>query len=278
MAISIRTTIAALLLLASSGLVAAQQAAERPAAAPYSYPDVADLALASSVVAHVKIRRAERLAPALAAGIGAGKVRFLVTADVVSLIRGKDGVTRRISFLADLPLDSRGRAAKLEKAEKVVFAVAGQGDQLRLARPDAMLDFSPTLGLLTRDVVTETLDPAAPPKVTGVAAAFHSEGVLPGEGETQIFLNAEGDRPVSLTVVRAPNARPRWYVSLGEVVDQASGPPKRDTLLWYRLACALPKVLPQSAVGELRPDDAVIAREDYATVTATLGACVRKLG
>ena len=32
-------------------------------------------------------------------------------------------------------------------------------------------------------------------------------------------------------------------ISLSEIVDDSAGPPQRDTLLWYRLACALPRAL-----------------------------------
>lgn len=258
--------------------VAAQQSQTQPVPVEYSYAQVADLALAATIVAHVRVRKAQRIPPELATGIAPGHVRYLITADVVSLIRGKDGVARRISYLDDLPSESRGKPTRIEKTERMVFAVAAPGESVRLARPGAQLEITPGLGALTRTIITEAVDPTAPPRVTGVAAAFHSEGALPGEGETQIFLNAEGDRPVSLTVVRTPNAPARWYVSLGEVVDQASGPPRRNTLLWYRLACFLPRAMPPSATADLQPAHAVIAKEDYATVMAGLGPCTRVRG
>ena len=98
---------------------------------------------------------------------------------------------------------------------------------------------------------------------------------MPGEGETQIFLNAADGRPLSLSVWRAPGAAPRWAVSVGEIVDQGAEPPAKDTLLWYRLACSLPPRLPAASTESLSEADAAIAAEDYAVVISGLGPCLR---
>ena len=37
--------------------------------------------------------------------------------------------------------------------------------------------------------------PGAPPAITGVANGFHVPGTLPGEGETQLFLNTSTGEP-----------------------------------------------------------------------------------
>ena len=114
--------------------------------------------------------------------------------------------------------------------------------------------------------------------MTGVGAAFHVPGSLPGEGETQIFLQTADARPVSLSVLRRPGEEPRWAVALGEIVDEAATPPARDTLLWYRLACFLPATLPQASTASLEEADARQASEDYAFVLARLGACGARAG
>ena len=67
-------------------------------------------------------------------------------------------------------------------------------------------------------------------------------------------------------------------MSLGEIVDDAAAPPARDTLLWYRLACALPPVLPDDSVADQAPEDAAQARTDYRFVLDQLGACGRTTG
>jgi hypothetical protein len=59
------------------------------------------------------------------------------------------------------------------------------------------------------------------------------------------------------------------------MVDDSAAAPKRDTLLWYRLACALPAGLPDSAVADQSPEDAAAARDDYKVVLTGLGACGR---
>jgi hypothetical protein len=126
-----------------------------------------------------------------------------------------------------------------------------------------------------RRIAADVVAADAPPAVTGIGNAFHVPGALPGEGETQIFLTTADNRPVSLSVLRRPGEPPRWAVALSEIVDEAAAPPARDTLLWYRLACALPAALPDRSTASLEPAEAAIAREDYAYILAALGRCGR---
>ncbi len=94
-------------------------------------------------------------------------------------------------------------------------------------------------------------------------------------GETQIFLQTRDGRPISLNVLRRPGETPRWAVALGEIVDRSARPPAPDTLLWYRLACALPPALPDSSAASLAAADAEATRADYALVLKGLGPCAR---
>ena len=153
--------------------------------------------------------------------------------------------------------------------------VAGDPAAVQLIRPAARLPWSPDTDALVRRVATEVAQGDAAPAITGVGNAVHSAGALPGEGQTQIFLAAAGDRPVSLVIERSQGAPPRWSVALGELVGQAVAPPARDTLLWYRLACGLPADLPASAVGDLDPAAAAIVVADYRFVRDGLGVCDR---
>jgi hypothetical protein len=109
---------------------------------------------------------------------------------------------------------------------------------------------------------------------SGVQARCAS-GALPGEGETQVFLTTADNQPVSLTVLRRPGEEPRWAVALSEIVDEAAAPPAPGTLLWYRLACSLPRALPERSTASLSPADAEQARTDYGVVIGALGACGR---
>ena len=58
----------------------------------FAYADLADLGLAAPVAAHVRIAEAIALKDARAAGVAPGLARFYVEADIVSLIRGAQGI------------------------------------------------------------------------------------------------------------------------------------------------------------------------------------------
>ena len=271
--------------LAASALPAAAAQPPRPAsptAAPAaagqpSYADIADLALPAPVAAHVRLRRAQPLRAAEAAGLAAGLTRFYIEAEVVALIRGEPGMPTQVRYLADFPNGANGRPPKLQKkSEWLIFgrAVPGRPGELQLAAPDAQLPFTPQTAERARAVLRAALETGAPPAITGIGRAFHVPGVLPGASETQIFLLTSQNQPISLTVIREPRARPRWFVSLSEFLDAGATQPQPDSLLWYRLACFLPAQLPAASFAEAAQHRAAIAA-DYRLVREGLGPCVR---
>lgn len=278
MTIRLLLPVSALLTMANPAT--AQKTAIVPAPPTLTYADVADLALPAPIVAQVRIRKAERLKAELAGNVAPSQRRYLITADIIALIRGQDGLPPRIAYVVDVFPDARGKWPKLEKTEAIVFArpVAGRPSEIRLAAPDAQQPASPALAALVRSLLNDVGSPAAPPQILGVGEAFHVDGTVPGEGETQIFLKAADGRPLSLSVWRQPGAAPRWAVSIGEIVDQGAEPPPRDTLLWYRLACSLPLLLPVASTELLAENDAAIAAEDYTTIMNGLGPCRRTRG
>jgi hypothetical protein len=243
----------------------------------FGYADLADLVLAAPVIADATVRSVSRIKGAEAAGVAPDRARLYVEVDVAALIRGAQGLPPRIGYLLDIPLDARGKVPNLKKARVLVLArpVPGAADQVQLVAQDAQLPWTPDLDSRTRMIARDVLAADAPPVITGVGNAFHVPGALPGEGETQVFLTTADQRPVSLSVLRRPGEQPRWAVALSEIVDEAAGPPPHDTLLWYRLACALPATLPEQSTGALEAADAQIAREDYRFVIAALGDCGR---
>jgi len=245
------------------------------AASGTGYVDLADLVVASPLIIDATIRSASRIKGAEAAGVPAGAARFYVEADVVTLVRGTGAIPARVGWLVDVPLDARGRTSSLKKQRVLAFArpVAGRPEQIQLVARDAQRAWSPATDALTRRIATEAARADAPPVVTGVKSAFFVPGSLPGEGETQIFLTTQDNRPAALLVLRRPGEQPRWSVALSEVIDENATAPARDTLLWYRLACFLPATLPDGATAALSEEEAVHAREDYAFVTTQLGAC-----
>jgi hypothetical protein len=264
-----------MMLTISASSDAAQQITKPQISAVYRYADIADLALASSVTAHVKIKSAKKVPARLSAGVRPGATRYLVVADVIALLRAHEPLPPRIQYIIDLSPDSLGRTPQISKTEAFVFAHQDRPGAIRLVAPDAQIPWSPEAASVIRSILTEANGPAAPPKVIGVASAFHTAGALPGEGETQIFLESEDARPISLTVIRAPGAASRWYVSLGEVVDQAAAMPKRNTVLWYRLACSLPATIPAITYESLNAEAAKNVQDDYLLIMAGLGTCPR---
>lgn len=240
-----------------------------------SYAVVTTQVLGAPLVIDARIRSASRVKDAEAAGLTPGRARFYIEADVLALIRGKAAMPTRIAYLADVPIDSRGRPPKLKKLRVLLFArpIAGQADQVQLTGIDAQREWLPDLDARVRGIIREVLAPDAPPAITGIGNAFHVPGSLPGEGETQIFVTTAADLPVSLQILRRPGEQPRWSVSTGDIVDESAGAPPRDTLLWYRLACGLPAQLPGEALADQEPVNARTAREDYALVKRELGPC-----
>jgi hypothetical protein len=281
-----KSTLFGALLIAGalSGPVFAQQIGASPATTGESpdegphYADFAPLVLESPLLVDATIHRTDLITGPAAAGVAPGFARLYVEADVNALIRGPHGIPARIGYLVDVPTDARGRPPRLKKERVLLFArpVAGRPAQLQLIAKDAQRRWTPAAYALVQRIAQQAAAPNPPPVITGVANAFHVPGSLPGEGETQIFLSTADGRPVSLDILRRPGEQPRWSVALSDITDSSASAPARDTLLWYRLACALPPQLPDSSLAAVDPDAAAKAREDYRFVLDSLGPCDRR--
>jgi hypothetical protein len=274
------TSIVAPILIASSASYSldSQAASASLPAAPLSYADAADLALGAPVVAHVRVVRSDALRQREAPGVGAGWRRFYVEADVVSLIRSPAALPARVSWLVDLPDDSRGRAARLPRRTELLLLAApvpARPGELRLVARDSQIPYSPAAAERLRAILGEASRADAAPPIVAVGRAFHVPGAVAGESETQIFLQTANDRPVSLTVLRRPGERPRWAVSLAEMVDESAQAPRPETLLWYRLACGLPSALPAQSLAQATAGEAAAIRADYRFILDSLGPCLR---
>jgi hypothetical protein len=259
--------------LAQQSPMAAQS---RVAAAGLSYADIVDLADNAPLVAHVRIRNIITLKPEQAGVVPPGYRRLYLEADVTGLIRGEAGITPLVSWLYDAPIDARGKLPKLKKAQVILFARPGsRPGQVQLVARDAQIPATPAEIDRVKGILSALVARDAPPRILGLGDAFHVAGTVAGEGETQIFLRTENGDPVSLSILRRPGEPPRWAVALGEIVDEAARPPVPGSLLWYRLACALPPALPARAVRTLSVQDAEAARADYRVVIDALGPCGR---
>ncbi|MBA2918406.1 hypothetical protein GON01_05395 [Sphingomonas sp. MAH-20] len=248
-----------------------------PSPARYSYADLADRALIAPIAVIATISDTIRLKPERAPGVAPGHARLYVEATADALIRGAGGLPPSVSYLVDVPLNAKGKAPKLKDTQVLLLArpVAGKPGELQLVAPDAQLPLTPDIEQRVRAILTEALRADAPPPITGITSAFHVDGTIPGEGETQIFLSTREHRPISISVLSRPGQEKQWSVALGEIVDQAAEAPPRDSLLWYRLACGLPRELPAEAVADLDAGSAQDARNDYRFVLEALGPCTR---
>ena len=238
------------------------------------YVALARLADAAPQVLRVQVKKTTVVDPARAPDVAPTMARLFVEAQVLNLIRGKQGVSESIRYLVDVPRNAKGNVPKLKKQQFLLFARPGtRPGEVQLVSKDAQVAWTAATEQQVRTIVTELVSTGAPPAIKGIREALHVRGNLQGEGETQVFLATSTGDPVSITVLRRPGLAPRWAVSLTEIVDEAAAPPKRDTLLWYRLACFLPREIPARALVSDTPADNDLARRDYNFVLEQLGPC-----
>jgi hypothetical protein len=269
--------LAAAILLAGVAMpAAAQRSAPSTAPAP-TYADLADLVEAAAIVALVEVRKQAEVESERAPGLAPGHARLYVEARTEALLASRSALGESLVYLADVPLDAKGKVPKLRKQRFIVFAdpVAGRPGSLQLVDPWAQLPASPATEQLARTVIAALAAPDVPPAVTGIRDIMSVPGNLAGESETQLFLDTVSGEPVSLSVVRRPGMDPAWGVSWSEIVDQSARPPEPQTVAWYRLACSLPTRLPNDAFLQQDQASRRRAESDYAFIVEQLGACPR---
>ncbi len=244
-----------------------------------TYADLATLADQSEVAVRAQIRRQSALKPDRSPGLAQGFVRLYIQARTVALIAGRAALPGDITYLADVPLDAKGKVPKLKGREVLLFArpVQGRAGELQLVSEAAQLAFTPALEARLRPILTELASPKAPPRITAISDALAVPGTLVGESETQIFLATSNRSPASLTILRRPSQLPVWGVSWGEIIDSAARPPARNSLGWFRLACSLPPQLPANANLARDANARRLAMADYAFVLEQLGPCERRI-
>lgn len=243
-----------------------------------SYADIADLVVISSLIVDANIRNLRKIPPEQAVGVPANLQRMVVEADIATLIRGQEGVAPRIRFLLDIPKDAKGKIPKLKKQRLFLLgsSVAGRPGEIRLSRPNALIQWSAANDILVRAITKEAVQIDAPEKITGITSAFYSAGTVIGEGETQIFLKTAKEQPLSLSVLSRPGEEKRWAVSTAEVIDESATAPAKFTLLWYRLACELPRSIAAEMVEAVDSEGAAKVQADYNYILDSIGPCGRK--
>ncbi len=243
-----------------------------------AYADVADLVIISPMIADITIRNTKNISAEQAIGVPPTLQRMLVEADVTALIRGESDIALRVNFLHDVPKDAKGKGPKLKKQRFFVLGkqVPNRPGEIRLSRPNALIQWSASNDRLVRTVAQEALDIGAPPAITGISSAFFSPGTVIGDGETQIFIDTANKAPMSLSIMTRAGQAKRWSVSTSELIDESGTVPRMNTLLWYRLACGLPRSLSSDLVESSGDESAARAQGDYNFVLQSLGPCVRR--
>lgn len=274
-----RTTAPALLALLLVGLTPSPASAQT--ATVEGFADLADLTLPAPVVLRATIVKADRLNRKEAPDVPAGRVRFLVEAQVQGVLVSREVVPARIEYLWDGALDARGKPPKLKGADVLLFLrrVPNRAAQYQLTSPRGQVAWTPRADAAVRRVLTDVRSPELRDlRITGIGNAFHVRGSIPGEAESQIFLTTASGRPVSLVVLSRPGQAKSFSVALSDVIDDAAASVPRDTLMWYRLACALPAAIPAAATAELTDEDRAAVAADYRFVQGALGTCGRTGG
>lgn len=271
------SALAAAILLAGTTVPGAAQNQTPAPPAPATYADLADLTESATLVALVEVRDQAEVEPERAPGLAPGHARLYVEARTLALLASSSAIGESLVYLADVPLDAKGKAPKLKKQRFLVYAdpVAGRPGSLQLVDPSAQLSATPENEQLARTVIAALAAPDAPPPVTGIRDVMSVPGNLAGESETQLFLDTATGQPVSLSVVRRPGMDPTWGVSWSEIVDQSARAPEPRTVAWYRLACFLPAQLPADAFLQQDAASRRRAEADYRFIVEQLGACQR---
>lgn len=233
-----------------------------------SYADVAELALASPVIVRAGITRADRVRGPAAEGVAAGRMRLLVTAAVSNVLIAPGAMAGTLQWLWDAPIDARGRPPSAKGLDVIAFVAApGNGGATRLASRRGQQPYDLALVDRVRAIASEARSGIIP-VVRGVANGFRADGTIPGESESQFFLTTADGKPATLVVQNRPGEVRRVLVAQGDIIDDSARRVAPESLLWYRLACFLPRTLPAAAGGS----DPALSR-DWRDAMASLGPC-----
>lgn len=234
-----------------------------------SYADLAVLTLDAPVIVRARVIKSIALLGRNAVAVKAGSVRLHVDAALTAAILAPGSVPAAIDYLVDVPASARGKPPVLKGADVLLF-LRVDGSQFQLSNARGQLGWTAASEANIRKIVTESRSGTVP-AITGIGNAFRVPGNVPGEAESQFFLNTADGKPVSLVVLTRPGEAQRLSLALGDVIDDAAEGIPHDTLRWYRLACFLPAKLPETVEA-----DADLSA-DYAFVLKSLGPCGRTL-
>ena len=260
-------------LLLCGGLIPLTSASANPGRA-----DLVALTTEAPIIVRATVTKASRLSEKLSPGLAPGFRRFLISAEISNVLIAPGFVSKNIEYLVDIGADPRGRTPKLKGLPVLLFLAPGNREaQYQLVRPWAQVDWTAERDAYVRAVAAEAV--ASPDirdmEISGLGQAFHVPGSLPGETESQIFIQTKAGEPMSLVVLSRPGQPKMFSVATGDIIDDAAAGVKDGSLLWYQLACGLPRSLPVASTSTLDSETAAAAKVDYRFVLDSLGPCDR---
>lgn len=195
-------------------------------------------------------------------------MRLLVTAAVSNVLVAPGAMGGTLQWLWDAPVDARGRPPAAKGLDVIAFVEApGPGGAARLATRRGQQPYELALADRVRAIVSEARTGDVP-VIRSVSNGFRADGTVPGESESQFFLTTADGKPATLVVQNRPGEMRRVLVAQGDIIDESARRVAPDTLLWYRLACFLPRTLPAAAGAA----DPALAK-DWRDAVASLGPC-----
>ncbi|MEO0500109.1 MAG: hypothetical protein AAF205_06065, partial [Pseudomonadota bacterium] len=233
-------------------LVTLPAAAQTPVLPAPGQADFADLTLNARTILSARIDKTKRVKEKRAPGLAPGFGRLLVRANVESVVAAPSAVPGRIEYLVDLPLDARGKVPEIEERKVLLFLDREHAPgEFVLSHKYGQQMWSVERETVAKRFAAERVDPAMLAlKPERILSAFNVPGTLPGESESQIFIETESGNPMSLVILNRPDQEPRYAIATSDIIDASAAPPEAGSLAATLLACDLPETLPDTVLEE----------------------------
>jgi hypothetical protein len=248
-----------------------------------SYLSLARAYTAAPVVARVSVRSTGRV-PRDTPPPPPGRVQTLVTVDVQTVLKSRDPVPARLSYIYETQADSRGRAPDLRKQVFLVFLepVGSFDGAYRLVGSNPQRVWSQSAEDRLRAIGQELLTPQG---------AGYSVQALRGiidldlaSGPALGFIIAQKNSTPLTLIVQNIKGVSQIRVSLSDT-DLEGAPIAAESILMYQLVCFLPRTLPEELLQDYVGQDSIqqgsaqkaqrqaAARTAWASLTQQLGTC-----
>ncbi len=234
------------------------------------YSVLAKAALAAPIVAKIVVHT-QRQPPKELRSAVPGRIRLIMEADVVAVLKAPDLVPGRITYLWEGPLSAQGKQPKFKKQTFTLFLLPGSdGDNsYRLATQNAQQPWSDADEQTLRQIIKEAAaDPAGAARIiTNVRSGLIDDSEETA-GSINFILDTQSGNPIALSL----RDNTVLVSSSDGIADGVPVQPR--TLTWYQLACGLPAALPDQVMADQdKPDDAAKLRAAYAKIVQLLGPC-----